>query len=70
LAEDAKDKNPMTNAQKNVIYAICFIIYAVVMTSLILFLKSMSLDYCLGALSGFLFAVGLFFLISRDFRNL
>ncbi len=60
----------MIQDRKNLLIAICFILYGVIMSGLWLFLKRMGLDYIFGFGSGFLLAIGCFALISRDFRNL
>jgi hypothetical protein len=60
----------MTNDRKNLLICICFVVFAVVMAGLTLFLRRMGLEYVLGFGSGLLLAIGCFGIISRDFRNL
>ena len=60
----------MSREKTALIYATCTIAYAVIMTGLVYFLKHMSLDYVLGAGSGFFFAAGLLTFISKDVRRL
>jgi hypothetical protein len=60
----------MTNDRKNLLICICFVVFAVIMAGLTLFLRRMGLDFVMGALFGALLVLGCVGIISRDFRNL
>ncbi|MDE1991671.1 MAG: hypothetical protein KGI75_04175 [Rhizobiaceae bacterium] len=61
---------PMTNDRKNLLVAICFVVFAVIMAGLTWFLRYMGLEFVLGFVCGAMLVAGCLFIISKDLRNL
>ncbi len=60
----------MSQDRKNLLIAICFVIFALIMGGLTWFLRYMGLEFVLGAVFGISLMLGCFGIISREFRNL
>lgn len=60
----------MTQDRKNLLIAICFVIFALIMGGLTAFLRYMGLEFVLGVVFGISLMLGCFGIISREFRNL
>lgn len=60
----------MSQDRKNLLIAICLVIFAVMMAGLTWFLRFMGLEFVLGAVFGVSLMLGCFGIISREFRNL
>lgn len=60
----------MSQDRKNLLLAICLVIFAVIMAGFTWFLRFMGLEFALGALFGITLMLGCFGIISREFRNL
>ena len=59
-----------TDDKKHLWMAIGFVVFALTMGGLTWFLKMMSLEFVLGFVCGLTLMVGLFAIISKEFRNL
>ncbi|MDL2401578.1 hypothetical protein PY650_24420 [Rhizobium calliandrae] len=60
----------MSSDRMNLLIAVCFVVFAVIMGAMTWFLRYMGLEFVLGALFGSTLMIGCFGVISRDFRNL